>query len=121
MKILILGAAGQIGRFLTDRLLKETTHDLVSFARDGSNRIENTEPARVEIIDGDFKEAEAVEKAMKDVDVMYLNDMSDYQGVDTIVKMAGKAGSLKLFWQLQCIFMEKRLANSVNPLKKYLV
>ncbi|MCK2005867.1 hypothetical protein MZM54_31555 [[Brevibacterium] frigoritolerans] len=39
MKILILGAAGQISRILTDKLIKETNHDIVLYARQGDYRL----------------------------------------------------------------------------------
>ncbi|MCA6067742.1 KR domain-containing protein [Chryseobacterium sp. RG1] len=39
MKILILGAAGQIGRMLTKDLLEQTDNELVLFARNASQRL----------------------------------------------------------------------------------
>jgi uncharacterized protein YbjT (DUF2867 family) len=36
MKLLILGAAGQISRLLITRLLKETDHELVLLARNAT-------------------------------------------------------------------------------------
>jgi len=39
MKILILGAAGEIGRMLTKDLLKQTDYELVLYTRNASKRL----------------------------------------------------------------------------------
>ncbi|WP_430601780.1 hypothetical protein IGJ02_001817 [Enterococcus sp. DIV0724b] len=39
MKIMILGAAGQISKMVTELILTETNHDLVLYGRDLSSRI----------------------------------------------------------------------------------
>ncbi|WP_394334003.1 NAD(P)H-binding protein [Chryseolinea serpens] len=43
---LILGAAGQIGKTLTDYLLKQTNHELVLYARNANRRLKVTDPKR---------------------------------------------------------------------------
>lgn len=95
MKILILGAAGQISRMLTDRLLKETNAELVLYARDGRNRI-NKDSDRIEIIDGDFKDKTNLLKAMKDVDYVYLNDVNSNVATNNVVDAALQSGVKKL-------------------------
>lgn len=72
MKILILGAAGQISQMLTQDLLKKTNHNLVLYARKASKRL-NFDNSRVEIIDGDFFESEKLANAMKGIDIVYIN------------------------------------------------
>lgn len=56
MKVLILGAAGQISQMLTNDLLENTNHDLVLYARKAAKRLNLNNNDRVEIIDGDFFE-----------------------------------------------------------------
>jgi hypothetical protein len=75
MKLLILGAAGQISRLLITRLLKETDHELVLLARNSTQRLKNVNCPRVSLIDGDFSSPSLLHKAMKDVDAVYLNSM----------------------------------------------
>lgn len=86
MKILNLGAAGQISRILTEKLLEQTDHDIVLFGRNISRRLsEYNDNPRIEIKDGDFREYEKLVGAMNDVDVVYLNDMSSAESVTNIV------------------------------------
>lgn len=86
MKILILGAAGQISRILIEKLLKETDHSLVLFARNGSKRIKISDVSRETVIDGDYTDINLVKKALEGVDAVYLNDVNSLVGVKTVVE-----------------------------------
>ena len=86
MKILILGAAGQISRLLIEKFLRETNHSLVLFARNGSKRIKNLDTSRAQFIDGDFTDFNLVKKALEGVDAVYLNDVNSLEGVKTVVQ-----------------------------------
>lgn len=86
MKILILGAAGQISRLLIEKFLRETNHSLVLFARNGSKRIKNLDTSRAQFIDGDFTDINLVKKALEGVDAVYLNDVNSLEGVKTVVQ-----------------------------------
>ncbi|CAM4038180.1 hypothetical protein SAMN06265348_101452 [Pedobacter westerhofensis] len=92
MNILILGAAGQIARLLTDQLINQTDHQIILFARNGQQRLKVTNPERVKIVDGDFKDTELLKTAMKDVDIIYLNSMGDVKAVSSIVTAMDAAG-----------------------------
>lgn len=70
MKILILGAGGQIGKLLTEYLLAQTDNTLVLYARDAKKRLRVNDTARVQILDGDFKDRKRLTLAMQDVDVV---------------------------------------------------
>lgn len=94
MRILILGAAGQIGRMLIKDLLEQTDYGLVLYARNASRRLKGFESNRISVVDGDFTSYDALMKAMQDVDAIYLNDMNSKEGVRTIVK-AMKATKVK--------------------------
>ena len=85
MKILILGAAGQISEMLIQRLVEETDHKLVLYARNASNRIQIIDAERETIIDGDFNNQEELKRAMQGVDLVYLNDMNSPEATGTIV------------------------------------
>jgi len=86
MKILILGAAGQIGRMLTKDLLEQTDHGLILYARNASRRLKDAESNRVSLVDGDFTNYHHLIKAMNGVNAIYLNDMNSKEGVQAIVK-----------------------------------
>lgn len=85
MKILILGAAGQIGKMLTKDLLDQTDNELILFARKASQRLQ-VNSGRVTIVDGDFTDIGLLEETMKNADAIYLNDMNSKDGVAAIAK-----------------------------------
>lgn len=85
MNILILGAAGKMGRMLTDELLDQTNHQLVLYARDGHKRLNVVDDRRLVVYDGDFKDISKLIKAMNDVDLVYINDMGDENSTKTII------------------------------------
>ena len=96
MRILILGAAGQISKMLTNRLLQETDAELVLYARNANRRIANSDPSRVTVVDGDFNDSAKLLEAMKDVAIVYLNDMNSPEATKTIVVAAKKSGVSKI-------------------------
>ncbi|CAH0144759.1 hypothetical protein SRABI96_00554 [Peribacillus sp. Bi96] len=92
MKILILGAAGQITRMLTNELLNKTDHSIVLYARNGHKRLTIIDDSREVIFDGDFKDRDELIDAMKDVDLVYINDMGDEESTKTIIDAMHNAG-----------------------------
>ncbi|WP_028298629.1 NAD(P)H-binding protein [Olivibacter sitiensis] len=92
MNILILGAAGKIGKLLTDDLLAQTKNDLVLYAKNADKRLKLKKSERVKIVDGDFKDLDTLISAMDRIDVVYINDMGDDQSTDTIVEAMNKSG-----------------------------
>ena len=88
MKILILGAAGQISKMLTNRLLQETDSQLVLYARNADRRIANSDPSRITIINGDFNDSAKLLEVMEGVEIVYLNDMNSPEATQTIVDAA---------------------------------
>ncbi|WP_419872789.1 NAD(P)H-binding protein [Candidatus Pristimantibacillus sp. PTI5] len=91
MKILILGAAGQIGRMLTNELLHLKDHSIVLYARNAHKRLTIVDKS-LEIFDGDFKDKAKLIDAMKDVDIIYINDMGVEQSTKTITDAMHDAG-----------------------------
>lgn len=96
MKILILGAAGQISKMVTEKLLQETDAELVLFARNANRRIINSDPSRITIVDGDFNDSAKLLEAMQGVAIVYLNDMNSPDATQTIVDAAKKSGVAKI-------------------------
>ena len=95
-KILILGAAGEIARMLTDRLLAESDAELVLYGRNVSQRLVLEENSRIKLVDGTFGESEKLEAALADVDVVYLNSMSSPADTASVVQALEKAGVKRL-------------------------
>lgn len=95
MKILILGAAGQISRMLTERLLTETDMEIILYARRANARL-NLTNERIQIIDGDFNDTVKLMEIMSDVDVVYLNDMRDANNMKSIVSAMEQSGVKRL-------------------------
>ncbi|MNK59949.1 NmrA-like family protein [compost metagenome] len=95
MKILILGAAGQIGRMLTKDLLEQTDNELVLFARNASQRL-NIKSEKITVVSGDFTDYELLVSTMKNVDAIYLNDMNSKEGVKTIAKAMKESGTKRI-------------------------
>lgn len=71
-RVLILGANGQLARHTTGVFLRTTQVTLTLYLRRAS-RLENPDPARVRIVDGDVLDTQALTAAMKDQDVVYAN------------------------------------------------
>ena len=88
----ILGAAGQIARMLTNELLNKTDHSIVLYARNGHKRLTISDDSREFIVDGDFKDRDELVNAMKDVDLVYINDMGDKESTKTIIDAMHDAG-----------------------------
>jgi uncharacterized protein YbjT (DUF2867 family) len=92
MKILILGAAGQVSKILTDYLLNQTNHTVVLYARNAHRRLKVKDSSRETLVDGDFKDHHALVAAMKGVDVVYVNDMNDRQNTKSILNAMKDSG-----------------------------
>ena len=80
-KILVTGATGYVGGRLVP-LLIEAGHDVRIFARDSKRLRDYSWANAVEIIEGDARDQGAVNKATKDIDVVYYLLHSVYEGKD---------------------------------------
>ena len=95
-RILILGAAGQIARKLTDALLAQTDAELVLYSRNAAQRLGALESSRVSIHEGTFQDRENLVAAMQGVDAVYLNAMERADDVQNIVDAMQQAGVKRL-------------------------
>ncbi|ANZ33642.1 NAD(P)H-binding protein [Staphylococcus carnosus] len=94
-KILVLGAAGQIGRILTKDLLEQTDSDLVLFGRNITDRL-SIQNDRVELVNGDFSDEKTLEKAIQDVDLVFVSAMNRAQDIQVIAKVLESKPGIKM-------------------------
>ncbi|PRY76533.1 NAD(P)H-binding protein [Alkalibacterium olivapovliticus] len=87
MKVMILGAAGQIGKMVTDDLLTQTDFDLVLYGRNVSSRLSAKASDRVSLVDGDFKELDKIKKHLVDVDAVYLSFVAEDDFIKSLVEL----------------------------------
>lgn len=92
MKVLVLGAAGQIGQMVTSDLLEQTDDDLVLFGHNVSQRLKRFESSRVTFFDGDFLEFDKVQEAAKGVDSAYLSFVAKPDIITGVIDALDKAG-----------------------------
>ncbi|PRY76518.1 NAD(P)H-binding protein [Alkalibacterium olivapovliticus] len=71
-KVLIIGANGQIGRIVIDRLLKEQDDTELTLYLRNSSRLSSLAGDRVKIIEGDSNDLEALKAAMSGQDIVYV-------------------------------------------------
>jgi len=76
MRVLILGANGQLARHTTSLFLATRDAELTLFLR-RANRLANPDPARVKIVEGDVTDHAALQAAMQGQDVVYANLAGD--------------------------------------------
>jgi len=72
INLLVLGANGQLARNTTHVLLRSSDVKLTLYLR-RARRLENPDPKRVTIVEGDVLDAKLLDAAMKGQDVVYAN------------------------------------------------
>lgn len=92
MKVMILGAAGQIGKILTDDLLNQTDFDLVLYGRNVSSRLSDKVSDRVSLVDGEFEEFDKITDHLVDVDAVYLSFVAKDDLIKPLVKILEESG-----------------------------
>jgi len=75
-RILILGANGQLARHTTEVFLARTDARLTLFLR-RAQRLENPDPARVTVVEGDVTDRAALIAALRGQDVVYASLSGD--------------------------------------------
>ena len=99
MKILILGAHGQIARVATRLLLNRTDADLTLYLRDANRLAKLADNPRVTLTEGDVLDAEVLDGAVAAQDVVYANLAGDMERqAHAIVAAMGKAGVRRLIF-----------------------
>jgi uncharacterized protein YbjT (DUF2867 family) len=72
IKVLILGANGQLARNTAPFMLAVPDGELTLYLR-RAGRLKNPDPSRVRIVDGDVLDADALREAMRGQNVVYAN------------------------------------------------
>lgn len=97
--VMILGAHGQIATLARHQLLKETDHHLSLFLRN-AGRLQDVNPQRETVIDGDVTDTAKLTKALAGIDVVYAN--LGNKGIEdqakSVVKAMDAAGVSRLIW-----------------------
>lgn len=98
VKVLILGANGQIARLATAQLV-DAKADLRLFLRN-ANRLQSEKTGRAEIIDGDAANVADLTQAMIGVDVVYANlaGHNIEQQAKSVVAAMTQTGIKRLIW-----------------------
>lgn len=92
MKVMILGATGQIGRMVTDDLLTQTDFDLVLYGRNVSTRLSDKVSNRVSLVDGDFEDLDKIKEHLVDLDAVYLNFVAEDDFIKPLVEILEESG-----------------------------
>ncbi len=94
IRVLILGANGQLARNTTKVLLERTGAALTLYLR-RAGRLKNPEPGMVTIVEGDVLDDAALRRVMLDQDVVYANLVGDMARQARAIIAAMHANGLK--------------------------
>lgn len=98
LKVLILGANGQIAQVATELFLERTDVQLTLFLR-RAKRLSITDPTREKVVEGDVLDLKALESAVAGQDVVYANlSGSMKQQAQNIVAAMKNAGVKRLIF-----------------------
>lgn len=97
-RILIVGANGQLARHTTPYFLQQPQVQLTLYLRN-ARRLKNPDPSRVDIVEGDATDREALAAAMRGHDVVYANLAGDMKrGAQAIVDAMHSSGVHRLIF-----------------------
>ena len=94
LKVLVLGANGQVARNTSRVFLEQTDVHLTLYLRRAS-RLKNSDPRRIIIVEGDVLDEATLRKAMQGQDVVYANLNGDMKAQTQTIIAAMKAEGLK--------------------------
>ena len=92
MRIMILGAAGEIGRMVTANLLEQTDFDLTLYGHNVTSRLASISDSRVKLVDGTFEDTATIQANLSDVDAVYLNFVAEDPIIKSLLKIMEEAG-----------------------------
>lgn len=101
MKLLIIGANGSVARVLENALLENTQVQLKLFLRNASrlSALKSKYPSRIELVEGDATDKEALKNAMSGVNVVYANLAGNLPTMArAIVEAMDSVGLKRLIW-----------------------
>lgn len=98
LKVLILGANGQLARHTTRVFLRDHDVELTLYLR-RARRLDNPDPSRVRIVEGDVLDRATLIEAMAGQDVVYANLAGDMKRqVEVIVEAMHATGLRRLIF-----------------------
>lgn len=89
---LILGAAGQIGKMVTENILDQTDFNIVLYGRNVSTRLADKANDRVTLVDGTFEDVDKIAESLKGVDAVYINFVAKDNLMKPIVETLEASG-----------------------------
>lgn len=96
--VLILGANGSLAKVVTRYLLDNTDAKLTLFLRN-SYRLNSITPERIQIIDGDVMDLQALKYAMEGQDIVYANLSGDMKAqAENIIHAMHQTGLKRLIF-----------------------
>ncbi len=102
ISVLIIGANGSVAKVATQGFLSGTSANLKLFLRDAKrlDSVRNEHPARVQLIEGDATDINALKAAMRGVSVVYANLAGRNLGemARAIVQAMRESGVKRLVW-----------------------
>ena len=124
MKILIIGAAGSLAHYVINDLLENTNCDLILFLRNAYRLNHLNSNSRITIIEGDIKDNDKLQQAMKNIDVVYVNISGEMELLTKLIidSMIQNKISRGIFINTCGIYNEINLKSSfsslIEPYKK---
>lgn len=91
-KFVILAATGQIGQLTTKYLLQNSDADLVLFGHNAKQRLAQYQDARVQFVNGDLKDTDALKEAFQGADAVFLALVATPDIVKPLVKTLDESG-----------------------------
>lgn len=97
--VVVLGAAGQIARLATDRLLEDESTELTLYLR-AAHRLHGLPEERVRVVEGDVLDEELLTRTVRGQDVVYANlGGTDIEAqARAVVAALTAAGVRRLIW-----------------------
>jgi uncharacterized protein YbjT (DUF2867 family) len=96
--VLILGATGSVARHAVHVFLKETDAQLTLYVR-SARRLQNVDPSRVRVVEGDVLDTAGLKEALPGQDVVYANLAGDLERMArSVVRAMDESGVRRLIW-----------------------
>jgi NAD(P)H dehydrogenase (quinone) len=117
MKILVTGAAGQLGTTVVRHLLKNTTADQIAVLVRNASKVADLKEKGVAIHVGDYDDVASLEKAMQGIEKVLLiagtDEQKRVQQHTNVVNAAKKAGVKLIAYTSRCLKNRNTLVNKL--------
>lgn len=118
MKVIILGAGGNIAKHVIDILVKQEDNRLTLFLRN-ARRLKVKDVSQCRIIEGDVMDYSKLKEAIAGQDIVYANLSGDLEALaENIVKAMEEMGVKKLIFISSIGIYDKPLKPVLKPYRK---